>query len=562
MNQLIKIDNACFVEDTIDFKTIYKKFNTDDSLYIPLDIKTLLLCKKYNVKIFDFNKYLDNDFHFKANRETKKFTETLRFEKQIHYSLRSEIIGALRFRLHSVILIIEIVQFLLNEFKIKKFVVSGIKKRTHVLHYAKICSEIIEELFPDYTYSINDKYLFESDKGIYKYYPKKKILNKEKKICISNGGYNFKRICKLFKSEKFQIILPNFEKITLFKKLIYFIRGIKVVDFYQRKENFIKKQYFIKKINFLYQNKFDLSFLLNNFYEKLNFYFNDLHQKMTSLKIFLNASNFDLLISNISRGLDGSILDSDIKNTTLCIPHGIISKSFTKNDELYKKNIAEGVFNGESKFFAIQSKITEESLQTHKLNGKIIQTGNLVFSYFKKKDNINKKYILYATTLKSFSNLQYLGVDMFYEYWNILEDLNDISKKRGKTILVKIHPQFRSCKKEFKKFFDNLKFSNQRIDQLLHKSYAAIGFSSGAIEDALNSRVPVILYDPKCRYKQMNCYKKENKEKAVNYINKKEELEYILEKIKSVKKFNFESYVYENNMKEVFYDKILPLTKK
>ena len=151
---------------------------------------------------------------------------------------------------------------------------------------------------------------------------------------------------------------------------------------------------------------------------------------------------------------------------------------------------------------------------------------------------------------------------MFYEYWNILEDLNHISKKKGKKILVKIHPQFKRCKREFAKFFDNLKFSNQRIDQLLHKSYAAIGFSSGAIEDALNSRVPVILYDPKCRYKQMNCYKKENKEKAVNYINKKEELEYILEKIKSVKKFNFESYVYENNMKEVFYDKILPLTKK
>ena len=55
---------------------------------------------------------------------------------------------------------------------------------------------------------------------------------------------------------------------------------------------------------------------------------------MISLKIFLNESNFDLLISNISRGLDGSILDSDIKNTTLCIPHGIISKSFTKNDDI------------------------------------------------------------------------------------------------------------------------------------------------------------------------------------------------------------------------------------
>ena len=80
MKQLIKIDNACFVEDTIDFKTIFKKFNTDDSLYIPLDIKTLL-CKKHNVKIFDFNKYLDNDFILKQI-EKQKIYETLRFENK------------------------------------------------------------------------------------------------------------------------------------------------------------------------------------------------------------------------------------------------------------------------------------------------------------------------------------------------------------------------------------------------------------------------------------------------------------------------------------------------
>ena len=46
----------------VDFKNIYKKFNSIDSLYIPLDIDTFLLCKKHNVKIFNFNKYLDNEF--------------------------------------------------------------------------------------------------------------------------------------------------------------------------------------------------------------------------------------------------------------------------------------------------------------------------------------------------------------------------------------------------------------------------------------------------------------------------------------------------------------------
>ena len=88
MNQLSNINNACFIEDAVDFKNIYKKFNSIDSLYIPLDIETFLLCKKHNVKIFNFNKYLDNEFHFKENSETKKFTENLIFEKQIHYSFK------------------------------------------------------------------------------------------------------------------------------------------------------------------------------------------------------------------------------------------------------------------------------------------------------------------------------------------------------------------------------------------------------------------------------------------------------------------------------------------
>ena len=57
-------------KDTIDFKL---SLPNDDSLYIPL-ASIPLLCKKHNVKIFDFNKYLDNDFHFKAVRETKNLS--------------------------------------------------------------------------------------------------------------------------------------------------------------------------------------------------------------------------------------------------------------------------------------------------------------------------------------------------------------------------------------------------------------------------------------------------------------------------------------------------------
>jgi hypothetical protein len=558
----IEIEYACFIEDKLDFEIIFKKFKSNKNIFIPLDIETYLLCKSNNLNIFDFNEYLTNEIHIKALNEAKNFTSSLEFKNKINYSLKSEITGLLRFRLHSIILIVEIIEILMKNFKIKNLIVSGQKKKIHSLHDAKICSEIIEGLYPNFARPVDSKLFFKKNDNIYDYYPSKKIFNINKKICISNGGYNFKRICKLFRNESYKIILPQFEKVFFFKKLIYLLRGIEIVNFYQTKKVQIEEEYFIKKINFIYQNKFNISSLLNNFYKKLNFHFNDLNQKIISLKIFLNTNNFNLLISNISRGLDGAILDSDIKNPTLCIPHGIISKAFNENDKLYKKNIAEAVFNGESKFFAIQSKIAEESLETHKINGKAIITGNLIFSYNKNRNDLKKKHILFATTLKGFTNLQYLGVDMFYEYWKILEDLNEISKKSGQKILVKVHPQFKNCKKNFVKFFNNLKFSNQRIDHLLNNAFVMIALSSGTIEDALNSKVPVILYDRRNRYKQMNCHKTNEQEKAVFHINNKKELEYAIDKIKNCKKFNFDSYIYESNIKNIFYNKILPLIKK
>jgi hypothetical protein len=278
-----------------------------------------------------------------------------------------------------------------------------------------------------------------------------------------------------------------------------------------------------------------------------------------SIKKFIKSNNFDLLISNIARGLDGSILDADIKEPTLLIPHGIISSAFNEDDKIYKKNIAEAVFNGESKFFAIQSKIMNNSLETHKIGGRPIVTGNLIFSFLNRRKKNKKKYVLFATTLKGFTNLQYLGVDMFYEYWKILEDLNEISKKKNEKIVIKVHPQFKQCKDEIKKYFKFLYFSNSRIDKLLKNASSLISLSSGTIEDSLNSKVPVILYDRNSRYRQMKILKTEDENNAVNYINGKKELEKTIDRIKNRSKFNFDQYIYEYDFNKILFSKILPL---
>ena len=255
-------------------------------------------------------------------------------------------------------------------------------------------------------------------------------------------------------------------------------------------------------------------------------------------------------------------MDHDLKQPSLCIPHGIISKSLNNYDLLYKKNIAEAVFNGESNYFAIQSKIMHQSLETHKFRGKPIITGNLIFSHNTNKGNYKNKHLLYATTLKGFTNMQYLGVDMFYEFWEILNELNDLSKEMKLKIIVKIHPQFSTCKNELAKHFKSLKFTNCRIDKLLKNAFSLVTLSSGTIEDALNSKVPVILYDYKKRYKQLECSSKYRKEESVYYINSKNEIKLLLEQIKESEKPKFDNYIYEGTFNNNFDQKVLPIINK
>ena len=140
---------------------------------------------------------------------------------------------------------------------------------------------------------------------------------------------------------------------------------------------------YIEKINFINDGT-DLSFLLNNFYKKLNFYFNDVEQKSLALKKIINEKKFVLTISNIAKGFNGSILDKDVKCNSLCISHGIIVSANNEFDKIYKKIIAEAVFKGESKYFAIQSKTMMESLKTHEISGKKFKQEILFFHHYKK----------------------------------------------------------------------------------------------------------------------------------------------------------------------------------
>tara|TARA_B100000963_G_scaffold350135_2_gene359999 strand:+ start:228 stop:1883 length:1656 start_codon:yes stop_codon:yes gene_type:complete len=547
--------NICFIENYRDFSLI-SKVDTNNTLFVPLNLETFIFCKERDYEIFDFEKNILVNFHQEALKASKEFTESLKFNLNINYSLKSEIIFFLRFRFNSIIFILEIINKIKNKYKINKIIVSGLKKNIHKnIDDANIVTEIVENLYKD---EILIEKLSEPDEEkvvfhLEGYKPKIKNLNLKNGVMLNNVGYNFKKIISILNAKKIKVWVPFFNNVNIIKKIFYKLRGFNPIEFIKDGERQISKNY-IRDIKFFYKSK-DLSSLLNIFNQKLRYYFNDVEQRSKALKELINQNSISLTISNITKGFNGSILDKDIKCNTLCISHGIIAKSFNKYDEIYKKNIAEAVFNGESKFFAIQSKTMKNSLVTHKVKGEILETGNIVFSSIKNKNA--KQYILQASTLKNFNNLQFLGVEMFYEYWSLLTILDQICKKKEFMILIKPHPTIKNYKDKLQFFFKNLKFSNRSIDYLLRKSFILISYSSSTIEDALNSEVPVILFDTKKGYKHIESGNLTN-ESAVYYLDDKNHLENLFSKINNMKKINFDKYIYRKNIKE----EIIQILKK
>ena len=189
--------------------------------------------------------------------------------------------------------------------------------------------------------------------------------------------------------------------------------------------------------------------------------------------------------------------------------------------EVYKKTIAEAVFSGPSKVFAVQSRICEDSLTN--TNSEIknpLHTGNILFSNTKGKKNNS---VLFATTLKPLHGTQLLGVEMYYEFMENLIDLNKLSNEKNIKVLTNVHGSHKDCINNLKKIFPNISFESKKIDKMLKKTFVTISYSSSVIEDSINSSVPVILYDKWKRYKHCDA-NMNNNFFPIFYVNNVEEL--------------------------------------
>ena len=535
--------------------------NTKEDLEcVPLNLKVLLYCQINKIGYLNPISFLDNNFHKKSLEISEDFLNSVSFKKQYDYNIQIEYSGWLRFRLNSILFVVNVLEEIHKKHKIEKLYLSGWSQKNHNNLEGYFLIEMEELIRAKFNLRIISKNFINDKDSKYCAYSIKNIKSKKNKnILLNNLSYNFKRFILNKNRKNYNFFFINDREISILKKIIFYLLNVKPLNLEAKniKKGSASIEYHIKN-----KEKFFFYNTIINMMKNFDAYFHNLKEKNLAIKDFLKNNKIDLIVSNIVRGFEGSAIEIGPKLNiqTVCVTHGTIAPDFNKYDKIYKKIIAEAVFSGGSQNFAIQSRICENALNTHKINGEKIISGNISFA--QNKINKSKDYVIYAVTLKDFFNSQFYGVETFYEFNDNLKKLNEISLKSGIKVVVKVHPSHNYCVIDLKKIYKNLLFSTKSIETLLEKSFATISYSSTVIEDSLYSQVPVVLMDQWNRYK--HCKSEKNldiENKAVYYLNRFSDLEKCLNTIKSSNNINFSDYIYPGFYNENISNKILTLIK-
>ena len=219
-----------------------------------------------------------------------------------------------------------------------------------------------------------------------------------------------------------------------------------------------------------------------------------------------------IVASQATRGSVGAILDvRDTKTKSICIPHGTVTKYYDIYGKLYNKAISDTLFYNGKLTIISQSNLANSFKNKFGFKNKFIDIGNLIFAS-PSLISLKRKKILYAVTNRDFKNSHFYGIESFYEFYDNLITLNNLAKTENLDIVVKPHSSEYKSIKLLEKKFTHLTFSTEKISKALKFCFVTVSFSSTVIEDSLNSKIPVILFDRWKRYKhcdsETNPYKK------------------------------------------------------
>ena len=527
------MSNLALVFENTDFNKL-KKFK--NITFLPMSMETLLYCENNKLNFLEPKLYFKKKDHFNGQIFAEKILKNISIEKGNRKFLEKNFLSKIRY----------IINFC--------FFVKSIVYKVDKKHYFKkiiIGKNLISLGLIDFDLSLLIK-LSHFKRKIEVIAKAKKIINDnifkfklsndnliEKKIdfCFLVTGYNLRRlIIKLLLINK-KILLISLGKISLFKKLLFKLRNAEYIEIIKREK--IKSGLRVKiKKNSYYK-------LLLYISKKFNSSIENLYQQKVVLDQIFSRNKINYTVTHNSHDSSLSLIKSakEYDTKTILISHGTVSETKNKQSKKYNNLISENLYSKYIDYSIIQSKISKSYIYNKKI--KQLNFGNIIYA---NTQRTRKNYILYAVTSKNF-NMHFWGQELYFEFYENLKFLNSFAKKERLKILVKLHPNYQSLIKSFKISFKSLLFSNDSIEKLLKNAEACISLSSTSIEDALLSRVPVILFDRFKRYKHFDQANIKNiKNCPIYYVKEKNKL---IEKIKVIQNSNnikFDNFLYSKNV--------------
>ena len=291
----------------------------------------------------------------------------------------------------------------------------------------------------------------------------------------------------------------------------------------------------------------------------------------------------------------------DIFLAELCKQEGILNVLISHGSHVFPQNEYERAEWGEHgksflralfSYFALQSPLAEGYFNAFPSAGEVIKTGPLVWGrpvdmqksralskgMLKRTYNPEKeKIILHAGTPKPGNALRLHVYETPDEYvQSIYELAGVINTMSGTTLIVKFRPRNELSAQDLRSlvpFSEKVILSiEEPFNDVLGMADLLVSFSSTTIEEALQNKIPVLLYGGSGRYQHIPAYEIKPdgpiKLQAVYHVRKAEDLEYAMGNILDLNIKGdkgghlFEPYIYPRHVRASIADLLKAQPKK
>lgn len=629
IKKIIFVDSPVLVEAYISNAKRDKITSRDaKELFIAMNPNTHLYLIKKELPVSNTLPFFSNNSHSNALETSRKLVEwldkTCKFQDNgfnIQYAYRNSFIYYSRFVIHYCLWVIEIVLNSIDKYKPEVISASMSNKQTasslYVENKEKYLGCIIHNIaeskkikFEDIAENTNKKSvsasasLIAASKFILKYARFKLWVNLVASENRLSNSFPIFFTTKFYQMDKLAAQIkekyPNKRsyflqgpiiplcKFSLFIKL-FWGKSSKIISV--QKNLFMELLAAIRKESDFFSYR-DISFahiVADKIRDNIAEHIIELMLWTIKLEQLIGITKPSGLISNGNRADDTLLAElCRQKNIpTILVSHGSHIRPKNEYEKIEWGEHGKAFLSAPFSYLALQSPLAEGYLDVFSSSGKKIKTGPLIWgrpvNFDSRKILLNKilkkelitqnlKVILHAGTSKASKHPRFCVYETSDEYIQTLCELAEAVEKTANTILI---IRFRSDDEinidALKGFLPSSKrvliSVNDSFSDLLSISDLVVSFSSTAIEEALQNRIPVLLYGGGGRYQHIPAFEIESRNSiepsAVYHVSEANSLErsirYILnlDYSRDALKQVFDPYIYPENSRVSIMDLLL-----